>query len=32
MFERLRRIDPIFIAIGVLLLVVWAVIIPLLFL
>ncbi len=30
MFERLRKIDPVFIVIGVLLLVVWAVLIPLL--
>jgi hypothetical protein len=31
MFERIRKIDPVFIAIGVLLIVIWAVIIPLLF-
>jgi len=30
MFERLRKIDPVFIGIGVLILVVWAVLIPLL--
>jgi hypothetical protein len=31
MFDRLRKIDPVYLAIGVLLIVIWAVIIPLLF-
>jgi len=31
-FERLRKIDPVFVAIGILILVVWAVLIPLLLL
>ncbi len=30
MFDRIRRIDPVFIGIGVLILVVWAVLIPML--
>jgi hypothetical protein len=30
MFERFRKIDPVFIVLGVLLLIVWAVLIPLL--
>jgi hypothetical protein len=30
MFERLRKIDPVFIILGVLLIIVWAILIPLL--
>jgi hypothetical protein len=31
MFDRLRKIDPVYLAVGVLLIVIWALIIPLLF-